>query len=296
MLDFVNFYLINGIVLGCIYALGAIGITLIFGILRFSHFAHGDMMTLGAYLALACVVATGLPALAVLPAAMALTAGSAVLIDRWFYRPLRDRPTIVVVIASFGVALMIRSLVQVVWGVQIQSYARGFQRPYILFDTIRILPRHAIILAVTALLVAALHLFLTRTRLGKAMRAVSDNSTLARISGIGTERVVLATWIIGGALAAAGGVFLAVDTQLSTQLGWNLLLPMFAAAVLGGIGSPIGAVLGGLVIGLAEELATYPWIGGAALLSPAYKSAVAFAILVVMLIVRPTGLLKGRVF
>ena len=296
MLDFVNFYLINGIVLGCIYALGAIGITLIFGILRFSHFAHGDMMTLGAYLALACVVATGLPALAVLPAAMALTAASAVLVDRWFYRPLRERPTIVVVIASFGVALMIRSLVQVVWGVQIQSYARGFQRPYILFDTIRILPRHAIILAVTALLVAALHLFLTRTRLGKAMRAVSDNSTLARISGIGTERVVLATWIIGGALAAAGGVFLAVDTQLSTQLGWNLLLPMFAAAVLGGIGSPIGAVLGGLVIGLAEELATYPWIGGAALLSPAYKSAVAFAILVVMLIVRPTGLLKGRVF
>lgn len=296
LLDFLNNYLVNGLVLGCIYALGAIGITMLFGILRFSHFAHGDMMTLGAYLALAFVWATGSPVWFVLPLAMAATAGVAVGVDRAFYRPLRQVPTIVVVIASFGVALMMRSLVQVVFGVQIQSYARGFERPIFLFDTIRILPRHLWIIAVTAALVLAVHFFLTRTRLGKAMRAMSDNLALARISGIDTGRVIVATWAIGGALAAAGGVFLALDTQLDTNLGWNLILPMFAAAVLGGIGQPIGAVLGALVVGIAEELATYPWIGGQPLLSPAYKSAVAFALLVVMLVVRPTGLMKGRVF
>lgn len=296
ILDFVNNYLVNGLVLGCIYALGAIGITLLFGVLRFSNFAHGDMMTLGAYLALALVWLTGQPVWAVLPLAMAATAAVAVGVDRAFYKPLAHVPTIVVVIASFGVALMMRSLIQVFFGVQIQSYQRGFERPIFLFDTIRILPRHLWIIAATAGLVLTLHLFLTKTRLGKAMRAMSDNMALARISGIDTRRVVVATWIIGGALAGAGGVFLALDTQLDTNLGWNLILPMFAAAVLGGIGQPIGAVLGGLVVGIAEELAIYPWFGGQPLLSPAYKSAVAFALLVAMLIVRPTGLMKGRVF
>jgi branched-subunit amino acid ABC-type transport system permease component len=296
LVDFLNNYLVNGVVLGCIYALGAIGITLLFGILRFSHFAHGDMMTLGAYLALGLVWATGQPVWLVLPLAMALTAGAAVGIDRAFYAPLRHVPTIVVVIASFGVALMIRSAIQIFYGVEIRSYARGFERPIFLFDTIRILPRHLWIIGATAALVVALHVFLTRTRLGKAMRAMSDNPALARISGIDTKRVILATWLIGGALAGAGGIFLGLDTQLDTNLGWNLTLPMFAAAVLGGIGNPAGAVLGALVIGIAEELATYPWIGGQPLLSLAYKSAVAFAILVVMLVVRPTGLLKGRVF
>ncbi len=295
LIDFINNYLMNGIVLGCIYALGAIGITLLFGILRFSNFAHGDMMTLGAYLALAGVWITGQPVWIVLPLAMAVSAGVAVGIDRAFYHPLRHAPTIVVVIASFGVALMIRSLIQVVYGVEIRSYARGFERPILLFDQIRILPRHIWIIAATATIVVTLHLFLTRTRLGKAMRAVSDNPSLARVTGIDTRRVVIATWAIGGALAAAGGIFLGLDTQLDTNLGWNLLLPMFAAAVLGGIGQPIGAVLGALVVGIAEELATYPWFGQP-LLSPAYKSAVSFAILVVMLVVRPTGLMKGRVF
>ena len=296
LIDFINNYLMNGIVLGCIYALGAIGITLLFGILRFSHFAHGDMMTLGAYLGLAGVWITGQPVWIVLPIAMAATAGVAVGIDRAFYHPLRNAPTIVAVIASFGVALMIRSAIQVIFGVEIRSYARGFERPILLFDAVRILPRHVWIIGLTVVLVVGLQMFLKMTRLGKAMRAVSDNPSLARVTGINTRVVVIATWLIGGALAAAGGVFLGLDTQLDTNLGWNLVLPMFAAAVLGGIGQPIGAVLGGLVVGIAEELATYPFLGGQALLSPAYKSAVAFAILILMLIIRPTGILKGRVF
>lgn len=297
MAEFVNLYLVNGIVLGCVYALGAIGITMIFGILRFGHFAHGDMMTAGAYLALALVWATGWPVLWALPLAMVLTAALGAGVHWAFYRPLDkgSNSTIVIVIASFGVALMLRSAVQLFFGVDIVTYQRGFQSPIWIADTVRILPRHLWIIGLTAALVAALHLFLTRSRLGKAMRAMSDNPSLARISGIGTTRVVLAAWAIGGALAAAGGVFLGIDTQLSSQMGWNLLLPMFAAAVLGGIGNPIGAALGALVVGIAEELVTYPWFGEP-LISPAYKSAVSFAILVALLIWRPTGLTRGRVF
>jgi branched-subunit amino acid ABC-type transport system permease component len=293
--EFVNLYLVNGLVLGCVYALGAIGITMVFGILRFGNFAHGDLMTAGAYIALALVWASGMPVLWVLPAAMVLTAALAALLHGAFFRPLSAGPTIVIVIASFGVALMLRSAVQLFFGVDIVTYQRGFQTPIWIADTIRILPRHAWIMGLTLVLVLALHLFLTRSRLGKAMRAMSDNPALARISGIGTTKVVLAAWAIGGALAAAGGVFLGIDTQLSTQMGWNLLLPMFAAAVLGGIGKPVGAALGALVIGVAEELVTYPWFGEP-LLSPAYKAAVSFAILVGLLIWRPTGLARGRVF
>jgi branched-chain amino acid transport system permease protein len=144
--------------------------------------------------------------------------------------------------------------------------------------------------------VVALHLFLTRTRHGKAMRAMSDDPELARVTGIATERVIVWTWAIGAGLAAIAGVFQGMDTQLNPSMGWNLLLPVFAAAILGGIGRPYGAVAGGLVIGLAEELSAYPWIGDAPLLSPGYKTAVAFTLMVAMLIWRPTGLFRGRVF
>jgi branched-subunit amino acid ABC-type transport system permease component len=296
MLEFVNFYLIPGLVLGSIYTLGAIGVSLLFGILRFAHFAHGDLMTLGAYLALGAVGALGIPATAALPLAMAGAAAAALAIDQLFYRPFRDRPTIVVVIASFGVALMLRSLVQLLWGVEITAYATGIQRPIVLFGLLRIAERHLFIVAVAAALVVLLHLFLTRTRMGKAMRAMSDDPVLARVTGIATGQVVMWTWVIGAGLAGAAGVFVGMDTQLNPNMGWNLLLPVFAAAILGGIGRPYGAIAGGMVIGLAEELSTYPWIGEAPLLSPGYKTGVAFAIMVAMLIWRPTGLFRGRVF
>ena len=200
------------------------------------------------------------------------------------------------VIASFGVALMVRSFVQLTWGVGIESYVPGVQRPMVLFDALRIAERHIYIVAGAVALVAALHLFLTRSRTGKAMRAMSDDADLARITGIDTGRVIVWTWIIGAGLAAAAGVFLGMDTQLNTNMGWNMLLPVFAAAILGGIGRPYGAIAGGMIIGMAEELSAYPWIGEAPLLSPGYKTAVAFAIMVAMLIVRPSGLFKGRVF
>ena len=295
-MELLNLYIIPGIVLGCIYALGAIGLSLIYGVLRFGHFAHGDLMTFGAYVALSLVGLVGLPPLATLPIAMLVTAALAILADRLFYRPFRDSPTIVVVIASFGVALMLRSLVEIVWGADDQTYETGIRHPIILFDTLQIAPRHIAIIATAIALVIALHLFLTRTRLGKAMRAVSDEPSLSRVCGIDLDSVSLWTWVFGAGLAAAAGIFLAIDTQLDPNMGWNLLLPLFAAAILGGIGKPYGAIAGGLVIGLAEELSTYPLISAHPLVSPDYKTGVAFAIMVVMLLWRPSGLFRGRVF
>jgi len=296
LLDFIGLYLIPGLITGCIYALGAIGVSLLFGILRFAHFAHGDVMTLGGYLALTAVRGLGWPVVATIPLAAAGTAVVAVGLDRAFYRPFRRRPTIITVIASFGVMLMLRSAIQLIWGVEPLQYKAGIETPLIFFDELRIQPRHIWMLGVTAALVLALHLVLTRTRIGRAMRAVSDEPDLARVTGISTERVILVTWLIGGALAAVAGVFLGMDSKLDSYMGWDQLLPIFAAAILGGIGSPMGAAAGGLVLGLVEELSTYNWIGDDPLVSPDYKLGLAFAIMVGLLIWRPTGLLRGRQF
>ena len=295
MMEFLNFYLIPGVVLGCIYALGAIGISLTFGILRFSNFAHGETMTLGVYFTLTLIGLTGLHPLVVAPVSMALTAAVVLGLDRAFFKPFRNSPTIMLVIASFGLMLMIRSVIQFFWGVQLQALRTGIEK-MAHYGSLLILPRHVMIIGATVALMVAVHLVLTRTKIGKAMRATSDNPELAALTGIDTEMVVKATWIMGACLAVAAGVFLGLDTHVETMMGFKLLLPMFAAAILGGIGKPYGAVLGGLVIGIVEELSAYPWIGETPLLPPGYKAGVAFAIMVVMLIVRPQGLLRGRQF
>ena len=309
--EFVNFYFIPGVVLGCIYALGAIGITLTFGILRFANFAHGEVMMTGAYVTWTLMAVTGAlfgwvlhPLLAAIPSIFIMIILFMV-IDRWFYKPFRKAPTIKLVIASFGMMLVIRSLVQVVWGPNQITFVKGIAKPNNFIkeltgsvDMMILIPnKHFLIMAGTLIIVIILGYLLTSTRIGKAMRAVSDSPDLALVTGIDVEVVIRATWIVGGACAVAAGVFLAMDIQmLETTMGFRMLLPMFAAAILGGIGKPYGAVLGGLVIGLAEELVSYPWIGDSALISPGYKSGVAFAIMIVMLIVRPSGLFKGRTF
>ena len=282
---------IFGLVLGGIIALGAVGVSLLFGILRFAHFAHGDMMTLGAYFALIFVAVADLPLIVAAPAAIALTAASAVAIDQLIYRRLRRTAPVILLFSSFGIALMLRAIIQIAWGPDTIVYDNAIQFPW-RFAGLRIKPDHVTILAGTVVLVVILALFLKRTRVGKAMRAMSDDPDLARISGINTEAVVVWTWIVGGALAGAAGIFLAIDTRLIPLLGWNMLLPVFAAAILGGIGRPYGAIAGGLVIGIATELST--WNGfGALAVEPVYKPAVAFAIIVALLIWRPTGLMRG---
>jgi branched-subunit amino acid ABC-type transport system permease component len=294
VIELINFHLVPGIVLGSIYALGAIGITLTFGILRFANFAHGEIMTFGVYVTLTLIWLTGLHPLALLPVAMAITSLLVLGIDRVFYKPLRASPAIILVMASFGMMLMVRSVIQFSWGVHLESLQPGIQRPYVLFDTLRISPKHVMIVLAALVLMAAVHYLLTRTRIGKAMRAMADSPELARLSGIETEKVIRTTWVVGASLAAAAGVFLALDSHVETTMGFRILLPMFASAILGGIGSPYGAMAGGLVIGITEEMSTYAWIGDEPLLSPGYKAGVAFALMVAMLIWRPSGLFHGR--
>ncbi|WP_168011922.1 branched-chain amino acid ABC transporter permease [Halomonas salinarum] len=280
--------LIYGMVLGSVLSMGAIGVSMIFGILRFAHFAHGDFMTLGAYIGLTFIAVMGLSPWFALPAAMIGMAVVAVVIDQLLYRRIRRTQPVILLISSFGMALILRSLIQLIWGSENQTYASGIQFPWRLdvLGGLRIKPDHVWIVLISLGLVAGVHLFLTRTRMGKAMRAMSDNMDLALVSGIPAERVIMVTWIIGGALAAAAGVFLGIDTRLHPVMGWTTLLPVFAAAILGGIGRPYGAIVGGMIIGISMEMSTL-------FISAAYKPAVAFAIMVIMLIVRPQGIFKG---
>ncbi|MCX8133797.1 MAG: branched-chain amino acid ABC transporter permease [Roseococcus sp.] len=292
MIEFLNFYLIPGLVLGSIYALAAAGLSLVYGVMRFAHFAHGELMTWGAYAALLAVGALGISPWLALPVAVLATIPVALAADRAFYAPLRRSAPAVLLISSFGVALMIRALVYLIWGPTPESYARGFTPPLLLGE-IRIQQRHLVILGGALLVALAVHLLLSRSRAGRAMRAMADDPDLARITGVPVAGVIRLTWAVSAALAAIAGVFLAVDTELTPLLGFNVLLAAFAAAILGGIGRPWGAALGGLILGVAEELSSYPWIGNAPLLDPSYKTAVAFAVLILVLVVRPQGLFRG---
>ncbi|MFD2189503.1 branched-chain amino acid ABC transporter permease [Pistricoccus aurantiacus] len=280
--------LVYGLVLGSVLSMGAIGVSMIFGILRFAHFAHGDFMTLGAYMGLAFIGVAGLSPWWALPAAMIGMALVAVAIDQLVYRRIRRTQPVILLISSFGMALILRSLIQLIWGSDNQTYASGIQFPWRLdwLGGLRLKPDHAWIVLISLGLIVTVHLFLSRTRLGKAMRAMSDNMDLALVTGIPAERVIMMTWIIGGALAGAAGVFLGIDTRLHPVMGWTALLPIFAATILGGIGRPYGAIVGGMVIGISMEMSTL-------FMPAAYKPAVAFAILVAMLIIRPQGIFKG---
>lgn len=278
--------LLYGIILGSILSLGAIGVSLTFGILRFANFSHGDLMTIGAYVTLVVFGILKMPFWIGFIVALVVTAALAVLIDKLLYRNFRRSQPIILLISSFGVALILRSLIQLIWGPDNQVFEQGIQIAQ-KFAGLRIKPDQITILVGTAVLVIALHLFLQKTKVGKAMRAVADNAELARLTGIDTEKVIMWTWVMGGALAAAAGIFLGLDTRLFPEMGWNILLPVFAAAILGGIGNPYGAVAGGIIIGITQEMSTL-------FLDPAYKPAIAFALMVVILIVRPTGIFAGR--
>lgn len=296
IIDILNYYLIPGVILGSIYALGAVGITLTFGILRFANFAHGETMTVGAYVAWTAHIVMGLPLLVSAGIAILITVPFVLMVDKLCYKPLRNSPSILIAMSAFGVMLMVQSAVQLIFGTSPQSMSPGvIQRPMVFFDSIRISPRHIMIIGVTLSIVLCVHLLLTYTKLGKAMRAVSDSPELARLTGINTEFVIKTVWAMGGTLAVIAGILLGMDTQLESIMGFSLLLPMFASAILGGIGKPFGAIAGGFIIGITEEMATYPWIGSSPLLEPGYKSGVAFVIMIGMLLWRPSGLFKGKV-
>lgn len=297
--------IVYGIVLGSIISLGAIGLTLVYGIIRFANFAHGDLMSAGAYIALFMVSVAlpwiGLPdttfgpfsfgwKMAVaFPVSMLGVGGIAVLLDRVLYRKLRQKQSAaaIMTISSLGASFIIRMIILILWGSDFLFYRPGVLRPAIEFPFgVKIRADQILILAVVCILIGGLHLFLKRTRLGKAMRATSDNPDLARASGINTERIIVLTWVIGGAMAAAGGILYGIDVQLHPAMGWNFLIPLFAATILGTIGNMYGAFLGGLIIGISQQVST-------AFIMPTYKPAVAFGIMILILLFRPRGIFGG---
>ena len=296
--------LADGLVIGSVISLGAIGLSLTLSIVRFSNFSHGELLGWGGYLALAALamftavhagLATplgpfsfGWALLAALVVGAALTALLALVLDTVLFKRLRKQGAITLVIASFGAALALRNLLLFWQGGVPQYYSQNLQialpiLPRSVWGGLRVTPDQLFVLVLTLVTVTALHLFLRHSTLGRSMRASAINPNLARVAGIDPERVLRATWIIGGLLAAVAGVFAGITVQLRPTMGVDLLLPLFAAVILGGIGSVWGAVLGGFIVGLAESASV-------SIVGAEYRAAAAFAVLILILLVRPTGL------
>ena len=328
LVAFSNFVLIPAISYGSQLALGALGVTLVFGVLRFSNFAHGETMAFGAMVTILVtwafqgmgISAGFLPtALLAMPFGIIAAAIFVLITDRVvyrFYRQERAAPVIFLIV-SVGVMFVMNGLVRFIIGVDDQRFLDGerfivtvreFRDMTGLDEGLAIRTTQGLTVVTAVIVVAALFWFLTKTRTGKSMRAYSDNEDLALLSGINPERVVMITWILVGALATIAGVLYGLDKSFKPFTYFQLLLPIFAAAIVGGFGSPIGAIAGGFIIAFSETMLTYAFKrvanhilpenleidGLAQLLATDYKFAVSFAILVIVLLIRPTGLVGGR--
>jgi branched-subunit amino acid ABC-type transport system permease component len=283
----------NGLVNGAVLALAAVGVSLIYGILRLVNFAYGDLMTFGAFVAVLCNIRFGLGMAVAAVLAMLATAVLSVGLDAVLWRPLRARRAgfMSLFLVSIGLALVLRQAIFLAAGPQPRSYDVDPYKVYVL-GSVRLSGSQGVAVVVATAAIVAVGLVLGGTSLGRMMRAVADDRALASVAGIDTGRVVLLTWAVCGLLAGLAGVLAAlVQSSFDPNFGFSLLLPIFAAVVLGGIGSAYGALLGGLVLGLATELATWPALHGG--VDPVYKPVVAFAVLIGVLLVRPQGLL-GR--
>jgi branched-chain amino acid transport system permease protein/neutral amino acid transport system permease protein len=296
--------IVYGIVLGSIIALGSVGLTLIWGITDLFNCAHGDQITVGAYMALPFAFlfsqigflqakvgpfsfTWGL-VLAFIPAIL-LSIVLAVLIDRWVYKPLRRSGAhfITSFIASIGVAWILRGLIYIIWGADFRFYTKGLRPMVFLPMDIKLRLDEIFIVVVAWAAVAAVYVFLSKAKMGKALRALADNPSLARVAGINTERMIVWAWGIAATLIAIAGILYGIQAQLRPEMGWIFLLPLFAAIILGGKGSIAGALAGGLVLGIAQQAST-------AWLLPTYKPAVAFIIMILVLLFRPKGIFGRR--
>lgn len=280
--------LVFGLIFGSMISLGGVGLTLIYSIADFPNFAHGDYMMFGGYIAFMVNVQLGLPlVVAFVLGAGAMAVGSLV-IDRFAFKPLREAGPIPLLIASIGVALIVRNTIRFFWGSGTATYDIEWQRAIEILPGVSLTEIQMVIITVAFSLMFAIHLLLSRTSLGKSMRAMSDNRRLARASGIRVENTLMWTWIIGGALAGAAGIMFGLNASLHPERGFFVLLAIFAAVILGGIGSAYGAMAGGLVIGLAYEAT--PYIPG---LDAGYKFATTFVIMILILLVKPEGIFGG---
>jgi len=274
--------LLNGLIAGLLISLPAIGLSLTYGVLNFPNFAVGAMLTVGAYLAFFVNVDLGLPlgfAAVVAGLGVGLVAVAA---QHLVYRPIGSGDHITLLVASMGVAFVLENLVRFVYGSEVRTFDLPVARP-VMWHGLRLNQEQLIIAASVLAALAATVLILKATRLGRAMRAISDNPELAQVRGIRRARTVDCTWLLGGALTALAGVLIGIDTVVEPLIGTNYLVTVFAAAIVGGIGNPFGAMAGGLIIGLAEELSTLA-------LPTTYRQGVSFLILALVLFLRPHGL------
>lgn len=295
-------HLVDGILVGSILSLGAIGLTMAMHMLRFANFSHAELLSIGAYSALVFdgvfeaiypplsnaigpLSLTWALTLAIL-VSMAITAVSAILIDMLVFKRVRAKGgELSMVFASFGVAMIIRNVLGLIFGLQAKLYSQDIvfavvlsQDPFLLVK-----PDQIFSLIAALVIMVILHLMLAHTTFGYALRAVAENPSLSQVSGININRMIVLIWIIGGGLAAAAGVFYGLTNQINPVLGRDLLLPIFAATIVGGIGSIYGAALGGFLVGIASNLALL-------ILPSGYSPAVPFLIILAVLLVRPTGL------
>lgn len=287
--------LFDGLVSGAVLAIAAVGISTVYASLRIVNFAHGDFLTFGAYIGFAV---NGLAHLSLGVAMLAAIAATALLgcaLEVVLWRPLRRRGAGVLsmFVSSIGLALILRQSLLFVAGGSLRSYTIDVFRTYSL-GSLRISEGQLLTIAISFAVIGVLALALARTGFGRSVRALADDAQLADIAGVNTKAVIMVTWALAGGLAGLAGVLEGlVQTSFDTNLGWNLLLFVFSAVVLGGIGSTYGALIGGLVIGVAMNISS--WSGFAGGLNASYEPVVAFGLLIVILLVRPQGLLgKSR--
>lgn len=282
----------------------AVGLTMVYGVLRFANFAHVEFATVGAYLALGLSVSAGLPLPLAAVLAVLIAGASGVVIDRAIFSRLRLASPIMLMIASFALGIAMRETVRAVWGPSPFFYKIGILAPWNILG-VRVTPTQVAIIGAAVVAMLAFHLLLSRTRLGIAMRATADNAPLSQASGIPTERVIRAVWFIGSGFAALGGVLVGLNTQVKPDMGFGLIIEVFCAAIVGGIGSPYGAILGAILVGFAENFGlAINWsgllkavglpVGDFVFIPTGYKAAVAFTILILTLLIRPRGILGAR--
>ncbi|TFI51622.1 branched-chain amino acid ABC transporter permease [Mastigocladus laminosus UU774] len=280
--------IVNGISVGSIIALGAVGLTLTYGILRLSNFAHGDFLTLGAYLTL-LVNSTGINIWLSMILAAVGTVAAMLLSEKLLWsrmRSIRATSTTFIII-SIGLALFLRNGIIFFWGGSNQKYNLPIAQA-LDFWGIKIPQVKLLVVVLAILVILVLHYLLQNTKIGKAMRAVADDIDLARISGINVDQVVLWTWVITGSLTSLGGTMLGLSEAVRPNMGWFLILPLFASVILGGIGNPYGAIAAAFIIGIVQEVST-------PLLGSQYKQGVALLIMILVLLIRPKGLFRGTI-
>lgn len=275
---------LNGLTLGTVYALGAVGLTLVYGILRLVNFAHGDFLAFGAYMAYVVNVTWGMPLATAIFFAMVSTAVLGLLWERLMWGPMRAKGAgfLQLILMSIGLAFLLRSAIQWFWGTEIRRLDVNITDS-VSFLGLRIGQTELVVVVVGILVLVAVGLTIRFSLLGKRMRALSDNLDLAETAGIDTRRVILYTWLFAGALAGLAGVLSGALTNLRPELGFELLLPIFAAVILGGIGNPFGALTAGLVLGVMIEWSTL-------VVEPRWKVTFGFVALIIALVIRPQGI------